>query len=346
MNSIIILMLELLSGLYDLIIKRPFHCVKRFFIKYQIGILILFLGIVVLGAASFFNNFLMGSLGISIITTGMVSQIIKLYFEEQEKKIFPIKKDIDNVFEKRSETYKIILDEMEKSGRILMLGTAHRSFLWKESGVSSAFYHIINKCDVELKIILANPFCEQFIRRALIEEKIRLSTKQSGKDFFNISVAVGDIKKSMLAINEKLFSNKNIKTGSSKRNLKINESVKFSNDFPLMWLIITDDFAFFQPYQYGNLSKNQIMGENFFVLQIRRGVIYDRLESHFKYLWDADERANSNCSYVQVSEMMFTPENGIQKIETILKEIEKFDEMSCPIDKSSSTQGKNTGQKM
>jgi hypothetical protein len=55
------------------------------------------------------------------------------------------------------------------------------------------------------------------------------------------------------------------------RDKKILEAVAFSNDFPMMWLIITDEYAFFQPYQYGNLEIKPIMGENFFVLQIKKG---------------------------------------------------------------------------
>jgi hypothetical protein len=101
--------------------KRRLQKIKNFFEKYQIGVLILILGIGILVLALSFNNSIMGSLGISIITTGVLSQIIKVYFDEQESKIFPIKKDIENVFEKRTETYKIILREMKKSSKIICL---------------------------------------------------------------------------------------------------------------------------------------------------------------------------------------------------------------------------------
>jgi hypothetical protein len=187
---------------------------------------------------------------------------------------------------------------------------------------------------MDLKIILSNPFCEQFIRRALIEEKKRLKPNNTGKDFFENSQAIDDIKQSMRAIEENMFLNKNFQGEGITRNEKISQYIKFSNDYPLMWLIITDDFAFFQPYQYGNLSENPIMGENFFVLQIRDGIIYKRLLEHFKFLWEAKDRPHSNCSFDQIYQMMFPPDKGIKKISEILGKIIEFDNLACPTNDS------------
>jgi len=237
-------------------------------------------------------------------------------------------KDIKNVFEKRFETYGMILAKMKTSRRIYMLGTAHRSFLWKEA-VSYDFYSVTNRCDLDLKIILSNPFCEQFVRRALIEEKNRLPSTISGQEFVETSVAVSDIKQSMSSIKEKLFFCKSDKKDIVNRKERISKTVRFSNDFPLMWLIITDDYAFFQPYQYGNLENKPIMGENFFVLQIKPGNIYDRLVDHFNFLWDAKEREHSVCSFYEIDNMMFPSNIGIEKISDVLKEINEFDKRTC-----------------
>jgi hypothetical protein len=181
-----------------------------------------------------------------------------------------------------------------------------------------------------LRIILSNPFCEQFVRRALIEEKNRLNSYITGKEFVETSVAIGEIKQSIRSIKEKMFLCKTRKNNFD-RDKKISETVVFSNDFPLMWLIITDEYAFFQPYQFGNLENKPIMGENFFVLQIKKGEIYDRLESHFEYLWKAEDRKHSICSFKQIDQMMFPLDKGIEKISDILKEINEFDQRSCSL---------------
>lgn len=305
--------------------KKLIRCLYDF----QLLILLTIIGFCVIIVAAIVGSPIIGSLGNSILITGVLSQIIKSYFDDHEKRIFPMKKDIENVFEKRSETYRMILDEMEKSSKIFMLGTAHRSFLWKET-VSYEFYQIIDRCELDLRIVLSNPFCEQFVRRALIEEKNRLNSSITGKEFVETSVAISDIKQSIRSIKERMFLHKT-REKNFDRDKEISKTVFFSNDYPLMWLIITDEYAFFQPYQYGNLENKPIMGENFFVLQIKEGDIYDRLESHFEYLWDAKDRKHSICSFKQIDQMMFPSDKGIEKISDILKEINEFDKRSCSL---------------
>lgn len=253
------------------------------------------------------------SLGASLIVTGLVSTILKLLYENHEKKIFPIKKDIENVFEKRSSTYEIILKEMEKSTNIFMLATAHRSFLWKETKNSHQFYDIISDKKKNVRIVLANPFCEQLIRRTLIEESVRLKVTMTGSEFEEISDTIKEIKWSISKLCDKILDKPKINNNNHVR-------IKFSNDYPLMWLIITDSYAFFQPYQYGNLIKNPCMGENFFILQIRYGIIYSRLLSHFVTIYNQKD----NCSIDQIKYLLQN-NNGITMIDGILAKLRSSD---------------------
>ncbi|MFA6226596.1 MAG: hypothetical protein WC620_10595 [Methanoregula sp.] len=180
--------------------KKLIRCLYDF----QLLIFLTIIGFFVIIVAAIVESPIIGALGNSILITGVLSQIIKSYFDDHEKRIFPMKRDIENVFEKRSETYEMILAKMKTSSKILMLGTAHRSFLWKET-VSYEFYSAVDRCDLDLKIILSNPFCEQFVRRALIEEKNRLNSFFTGKEFVETSVAIGDIKNSIRSIKKNVF---------------------------------------------------------------------------------------------------------------------------------------------
>ncbi len=170
-----------------------------------------------------------------------------------------------------------ILEEMWKSKKVKMLGTSLRQFFWKDEKLNAEFKKVIqsNENGRHFQILISNPFSPSVAKRTLLEQGTEFEDEcKRNFDHFKTSETYDDIRRTV---------NNFLQLHLDKTRVEL----KIYSDFPSMWLIITDDFAFFQPYQYGKIQTTRCIGESFFIMKIHsNSQLYNLLNQHFDILWD------------------------------------------------------------
>lgn len=197
------------------------------------------------------------------------------------------------------ELKKSIMECMENSKEIKMLGTTLRQFFTKDRDLKEKLRACaINK---QIKVLIANPFTKSVVKRTLLEQG-EYFERECKKDplYYRLSETYTDIRDTITAYKREFNGFQNI-------------NLKCYNDFPSMWLIITDTCAFFQPYQYGRIQDTLCIGESFVVIKFGRGHAFDLLSQHFDYIWN-------DKSNIEPDEMLKKYENDKDILAEILKD--------------------------
>ena len=166
-----------------------------------------------------------------------------------------------------------IMDCMENSKEIKMLGTTLRQFFTKDRDLKEK----IRSCAAagkNIEVLIANPFTKCVAKRTLLEQGENFEC-ECKKDplYYRLSETYTDIRDTIITYKREFNDFHNI-------------NLKCYNDFPSMWLIITDTCAFFQPYQYGKIEDTLCIGESFVIIRFGRGQAFDLLLQHFDYIWN------------------------------------------------------------
>lgn len=191
--------------------------------------------------------------------------------------------------------------DLKQTANLKLSGVTLRQFL-QEEGV---FYNILQGCHSQnrlkmVRAIVANPFNKHLIKRSLWEQGIKFEKEcqSNPKEFFRAQ-AFKDITDSIKGFNK-------LKNGTA------NFELKAFDGEPCMWLVITDDHAYFQPYAYGkprsNAGQGFCIGQWFLVIMFnRKSPYYEALNNHFEHTWDNQE----NLDLTEIMKKIENKENEI-----------------------------------
>jgi hypothetical protein len=173
-----------------------------------------------------------------------------------------------------------LIEEIRKSSHIKMIGTTLRQFFWKDPNLTAKFKDIIKSSDKkrDIKILISDPFSKSVVKRTMLEEgpKFELDCKKNFSHYQQCST-YNDVQ---MTLNSYIL----VKPEASSA---VHLALKCYTDFPSLWMIITDNFVFFQPYQYGKIEETRCIGESFFIIKIQAGSqLYQLLDHHFDIVWD------------------------------------------------------------
>lgn len=226
-----------------------------------------------------FNNFSTESV---LIKGSQEAQMKSLFLDCMSSKIF-------------KETLK---ECMENSKNIKMLGTTLRQFFTHDQDLRENLFSCAQK-GKKLYLLMSSPFEKCVVKRTLLEQGEIFETKcKINPLYYKLSDTYLQIK-DVLQVYQREFKEKD------------NVHMKYYVDYPSMWLVITDNCAFFQPYQYGGMNNtiSSCMGENFIVMRFGKGPIYELLNKHFDIIW-------SDKNNIEPDDMLKKYEND----EDIIKE--------------------------
>jgi hypothetical protein len=172
-----------------------------------------------------------------------------------------------------------IIESMARSNEIKLLGTTHRSFFKNDIELGKAFEDFC-KSDKRAKVLIVNPLSPCIIKRTVLEEPEDFAKKfRDDPLHYRTSDTFEDIENVLNAYIKDFHECENIE-------------IRFYKDFPSMWLIITEDRIYFQPYQYGANRKDpklaSVIGESFIVMVFGRGRgdVYNLLSKHYDVVWN------------------------------------------------------------
>jgi len=205
---------------------------------------------------------------------------------------------------------RVLKPDIEKSIKkidtktIKILGTTHRDFFDREHGY---LLELKKLAEVEsspddvneksVKVLIVNPYSKEGIKRTLLEEIRKKKTVSEKEEYINRfkSKPLIEYEESrtwkdidMVLTNYKNELNK-VEELDEKDNggTKYSIELKFYNDYPSLWLIVTDKKIFFQPYQYGTgPDGKKDIGEYFPIMLFERGDVYKLLSDHFDVKWN------------------------------------------------------------
>jgi len=204
-----------------------------------------------------------------------------------------------------------VLEEMRKSAHLKMIGTSLRQFFWKDPNLTAKFKEITKSGEKEreIKILISNPFSKSVVKRTLLEEgpKFELECK-TNFNHYQQSATYNDVQMTL----------NNFTLLKSEANSVVQMKLKCYTDFPSMWMVLTDNCVFFQPYQYGKIEETKCIGESFFIMKILAGSpLYQLLNHHFDIVWND----HSNLS---VKEMLNVYSNTNSIFQNLSQESQVF----------------------
>ena len=179
------------------------------------------------------------------------------------------------------EMKQIMINCMDKSREIKMIGTSLRRHFTQDVELRENLEQCA-RSGKHIKILIANPFTKSVAKRTILEEGIEFE-KNFLKDpsYYTRSETYTDVESSLNKYENILARLENVK-------------FKCYNDAPSMYLVITDDCAFFEAYQYGRVLWNRCIGENFLVQCFGRGQVRDLLVQHFDFIWNDKSNLSSS----------------------------------------------------
>jgi len=199
-----------------------------------------------------------------------------------------------------SKEFKQTLKEcIETSKNIRMMGTTLRQFFTHDPDFKEyLFLGAQNGKNIEM--LMASPFEKCVVKRTLMEQGETFEARCKEDPFhYRLSDTYLQIKDVFRVYQREYKKMPHVQ-------------VKCYIDYPSMWLIITDNCAFFQPYQYGGIHTTiaACVGEFFMVMKFGKGPVYDLLNKHFDIIW-------SDKNNIEPDDMLKKYEND----DDIIKEI-------------------------
>jgi rubredoxin len=227
-------------------------------------------------------------------------------FLEKKYKIDWVKSATIEVYDKivnflnRNHSISLQID-IDKSEVILRIDGSLRDYFIAKNENGN-----INIYELNARVLLSDPFSREGIRRTLLEtariknDEYFEQFKENPMKIYSETDTFHDVEKVLNSYRDNFNKNIEYKNKTNIHN-KYSIDLRFYENYPSLWLIITDNEVYLQFYQYGTNKKdikedNKDIGEYFIIMVFERGEVYELLSKHFEQIWN--EAKNKTPRYV------------------------------------------------